>query len=791
MLNDVRLAGRMLLKDRGFTAAAVVILALGIAATTTIFTFVNALLLRPLPFSEATRLVEMGEEVSFLDFQDWRSALRSFDGIAAAEETPTHVSGDDRAAERVGGALVSANAFALLGVAPMLGRDFREEDDRDGAPPVAILSHELWRTRYGSDADVLGRTIRINGVASTVIGVMPDGFLFPENARVWRPLTMLPAELKQSRTAHALDVFGRVRGGVAHGQAQAELRTVASRLGKLYPDEDRDLRPRVALYRGGIDAGTPAARIFLLMMGAVVFVLLIACANVANLQLARAAARMRDVSVRISIGASRWRVVRQLLVESALLSLIGGAAALGLSAVAIRLFATAFTAGVAPPYWMQFTLDARVLVVFAFVCLGTTIVFGLVPAVQASSVNIADLLNRAGRGATSHRQTGRWTGALVVAQLALSLVLLAGAGAVVRNLIELARNDTGVDTRTLVTTSITLPAPRYESPERRLQFVRDLDDRLAGVPGFRAALAAAMPGGDAPEVPILTDRGAEFERRTFTARVSIGSRYFETVGVPLRRGRLFDARLDGAGGAVVNERFVELHLPDGEPLGRRFRAGRDGDWLTVIGVVGNVRQNRSDISGAFEPVVYVPFAGDTPRDAYVLVRAPGGLPAALAALRDAVRDVDSDMPVYDIRTVAEAISQEQWAPRLFGSMFSIFAGIAVVLAAVGLYGVTAYAATLRRREIGLRVALGAQARQIGWLVSRRAARQIATGLLIGGAGAAAVSRALPGLVFGEAQLDPVTVGAVATLLAAISALACAVPARRAIRLDPVAALRAE
>ena len=563
------------------------------------------------------------------------------------------------------------------------------------------------------------------------------------------------------------------------------------RLAREYPDRNRDLQPPVAPYRSGIVSNTPAAAIFLLMMGAVTFVLLIACANVANLLLARAAARSRDVSLRMSLGATRWRIVRQLLAESFVLAIVSGAAALALSSIAVRMFAVALSrAGEDVPYWLQFPLDLRVFAFLAAVCLDTTILVGLIPALQTARTNLIELVGDASRGTIGHRLSQRWSGVLVVGQLALALVLLTGAGAITRNLLALVYVDVGVPTSDLVRMSIDLPAARYASSEQRFLFYRQLDERLATSPGVHATLATAIPNGDAGEVAIVTGDQPLVDQssRRGTARVTVGPRYFEALGVGLVRGRLFNDG-ESSGAAIVNRRFVDVHLGGGAALGSQFRIAPEPEWLTVIGVAENVRQNRN--GDGFEPVVYLPLGANAPARMELLLRSETDVARVAAALRVQVRSLDVDVPLYDIRTVDEEIAISRWPQRVFGTMFAIFAGVAVVLAAVGLYAVTAYGASRRTQEIGVRVALGAQARQIWWLVTRRASKQLAAGLVIGALGVLAVGRVLPAVLFGMSAADPLTIDAVAGLLLAIGIAACVIPARRAMRLDPVAALRAE
>ncbi len=791
-LQDLRLAVRLLVKDRSFSLAAVIVLALGIAATNTVFTLVNGVLLRDMPFAEPDRIVELGA-VSYADLRDWRAGVQTFEGVAGAGERFMNVSDDEIAAERFRGAYVSANAFGLLGIRPAIGRDFRPDDDVVGAAPVVMIGHHVWRTRYGSDPEVIGRTIRVDATPSVVIGVMPEGFEFPLNARIWRPPTLLPAAERDDRGIRALQGFGRLRRGVSLPQARSDLGAIAAALARDYPGDRRTVPPNVEPFRSGV--GAPVVAVVGAMMGAVVFVLLIACANVANLLLARAARRTRDVSIRMAIGASRWRIVRQFLVESLLLALVAGVAALALSAASIRLFwQVVSSVADPPPFWLRVPIDGSVFAFLAAVCLGTSILFGLVPALHTSRTSLVEVLNEAGRGSTGHRRSRRWTGTLVVGQLALTLVLLTGAGLMMRNLLTLVRMDAGVDTARLVRMGLDLPASEYASAERRLSFYRQLTDRLEAVPGFEASLASAIPLGNSQQASLVFDDRADtpVEQRPSASVVTIGPAYFDTVGAAVLRGRPF-ARDDGGAGpraTVVNQRFADLYFGGADAVGRRIRLGSDTEWMTIVGVAASIRQ-RTTASGAFDPVVYLPFAANPPVRTIILVRSNRDVAGVASVLREHVRALDADLAVYDIRTVDEHLAMARWGQRVFGSMFAIFAAIALVLAIVGLYAVTAYSVTQRTQEIGVRIALGARARQVWWLVTRRAAGQLAVGVLIGGAGAAAVTRVVPAMLAGNNPGSPATLIGVSMLLLAVGLAACFIPARRAMRLDPVAALRQE
>jgi putative ABC transport system permease protein len=801
---DIKHGARLLLKDRAFTLAAVVTLALGIAVNMMVFTLVNGALLRDLPFADPDRIVEIRvfhrdrpqqptAGASYLDVLDWQSAATTFDGIGAADEQTMNVSEDGRPAERFEGAFVSGHGFALIGARPLLGRDFRPDDDRPGATPVVMLGYHVWQSRYGSDPAVVGRTIRVNGVAAAVIGVMPDGFGFPGTAEVWQPLALLSAEERDDRNGRFLTAFGRLRPGVSIEQASADLGQVMDGLAARHPETNRQTEPRLALFRVGI--GGPIRALFAALMGAVAFVLLIACANVANLLLSRAAGRSREVTVRMAIGASRWRIVRQLLVESLLLASLAGAVGLGLSIAGIRLF-WASAADSHPPYWLRFPFDFRVFAYLAAVCLGTSILFGLLPALQTARLSLVQVLNDASRSATGGRAGRRWSGALVVGQIALAFILLAGAMAVVQNAVALTRVEAGVDTAQLIRLRLDLPATSYATAESRVALYRRLEDRLAAG-RYRAALANVPPlaGGRL--------RAIEVNGRSGTAatatQVSIGRAYFETIGTAPVRGRTFTAGdgEPGRGAVIVNQRFAAQVFASEDPIGQRIRIAdpvgpseqrRPGEWMTIVGVAQNVRQRPPD-NGGFDAVVYVPYASDVVWNMNVLLRTGGDPAAAAAALRAEVGAIDPDLPLFDVRTVDDLLYFLRWGQRVFGTMFGLFAAMALLMSAVGLYAVTAYAVSQRTREFGVRAALGASAGHVVWLVARQTSLQVAVGLALGGVGAVAVSGVVPAFLSASRAGEPGFLALMALVVVTVAAAACLVPARRAMSVDPVVALR--
>lgn len=811
---DVRFALRLLVKDKWFTLVATIALGLGIGVNATVFTFVNAVLIRGLPFSDPDRLLvvtsidpvrDRGTGVSYLDFQDLRAASRTFASLAVYGGETMNVSDEGRPPERYVGSLISADSFRVLGASPMLGRDFLPDEDRPGAAPVVMLGSGVWRNRYGSDPGILGRTIRINERPAVIIGVMPDGFRFPNNADLWQPVSALPNLATASRSQRRFEAFGRLAPGASREQAQAELITIGQRLTREYPDTNKDVQPRVQTFNERQNGG-PIRAIFLSLMGAVAFVLLIACANVANLLLARSAHRGREIAVRVSIGASRARLIRQLLIESLLLAMAAGVFGFVLASVGVRLFDAA-TQDVGRPYWIQFTMDGRVFGYLAAVCLGTAVLFGLAPALHMARTDVNEILKEGGRSGAAGIRVRRWSGALVTAELALTLVLLAGAGFMMRNFVTMYRLDLGIDTSRLLTMSMVLPEAMYPALEQRLAFYQQLQDRL-GANFQSVAVASHLPlqGGFERQLEIVGRPTASGEELPTVTMLAVDPRYFKTLGIPILQGRGFtdqDGR-PGQDAAVVNARFAQVHFAGDDPIGRQIVVRLDvrgGDpppgtplaqTATIVGVVPNVRQRDFDEREP-DPVAYLPFRASPRAFMSLIARAEGDPQGLTPQLREEMRMLDADLPLFDIRTMDETLARIRWPFRVFGTMFAIFALIALILSAVGLYAVTAYSVTQRTQEIGVRTALGAQSPQVMWLFLRRALVHLGIGLALGIAGAVGV-----GKIFESAELlvqvdggDPLTIGAIALLLIAVSLTASLWPARRATRLDPVAALRGE
>ena len=813
---DLAYACRTLRSAPGFTLVVVLTLGLAIGVNNTVFTFVNAILLRGLPFDHPDRIVSLTTEdaqgrslaVSRLDFYDWRDQARSFSGLSMFQIQPMSVSDEARPAEQRFGAYGTANMFALIGERPLLGRDFQPADDQPDAEPVAILSYGVWTTRYGGDPSTIGRTIRVNGVVATVTGVMPRGFHFPNNSDVWMPWSKLPAgQRTAARQVRNFTVFGRLAPGVTLQQARAELDTIGARLTQAFPASNKDLRPVVQPYDDGSSsrwlpfAPQRIRLVFYSLWGAVALVLLIACANVANLLLVRAGRRSREIAIRLSLGAGRWRLIRQLLVESVVLAAMSGAVGLGLSMAGVRIFDALLSATLAKPAWMTFPMDARVLALFVAICVVTALVFGVAPAVHVSKTDVHDVLKEAGgRSVAGGLRTRRWTSALVVVEIALTLVLLAGAGFMMRSFLVLYGTDLGVDTSHLLTASVYLPFARYGRPASRAgDFYRRVEARLSGVGAIEAsALTTNYPltsSGFLRDMAVDGRPAPEQGKAPKVGMNGVSAGYFDAIGArPVSGRELTQAdEVPGRVGAIVNERLSSMYFPGENPIGRQITltdaAQRSQPTTaTIVGVVPNIGQRAQALP---IPFVYLPYQIDPQLGMFIVLRAAGD-PIGLAPIvREEMRTLDPDVPLMEIQTEDAFQARAWWPFRVFGSMFATFATIALVLSAVGLYAVTSYSVAQRTQEIGVRMALGAQSEQVLWLVLRRAIWQLAIALPIGIAGAFGVGRLLQSIIIRTSGRDPLTIAAIAGIMVAVSLAACLVPARRATRLDPLNALRDE
>jgi len=797
-------------KNRWFTVMAAVVLALGIGANNAVFTIVNAVLLRNLPFPNPDQIMFVQTQdargrtlgVSMRDFEDWRASARTFSHLTFVFSGSFNVGDEGRIPENYFGSYVSANFFRMLGISPARGRDFSPEEDKSGSQPVVLISGNVWQQRYGSDPAVIGRTIRLNGTNATIIGVMPEGMHFPNEADVWMPTGALPAAITdRPRQARGYFSIGRLADGVTLEQARTELKTIGAKLAADYPTTNKELAPSADRFSDRV-VGPQLRTLFWVLMGAVGFVLLIACSNVANLLLARAAHRSGEVSVRVAMGASRWHIVRQLLIESILLALVAGGIGLLLSIAGIRWFDNE-TQGVGKPYWMVFTMDWRTFGFFLAVCLATGIIFGLAPALHVSRVNVYETLKEGGRSGSGGMRARRWSAALIVAQLALTLVLLAGAGFMMRSFLTMYTMDIGINTSRMLSLNMIISARKYPSLDDRMALLRRIDEQFATVGAIEAASTATNPpfgGGPTRQLEIDGRAVLPGERAPSVTMLSIGARYFNTIGVRPAQGRVFTDS-DGEAGsqnAIVNQRLVAMHFKGENPIGKQIRLsddtpGSQANWLTVVGVVPNVRQRNNNQEREPDPIAYVPHRQNLTmaRGATVLARARTDIAQAAQALRQAMQLIDPDLALFNLRTVDEILAQQRWLLRVFTSMFSAFAVIALVLAAVGLYAVTAYTVTQYTRDIGVRMVLGAKPVQVIWLFLRRAFIQLAVGLTIGIAGSFGVGQLLQSFLVQTSTRDPVTLVSIASLLIVVSVAACIWPARIATRVDPLVALRHE
>ena len=806
ILQDLRFAFRLFAKDRWFTAAAIAALALGIGANATGFTIINAVFLRGLPFEGSERLLVISWQdrsnrraaISYPELEDWRTTSQSFEILAAYSEAPLNISDDRALPEQVTGARVTPELFPALRQPPLLGRSFTADDAQRGAAPVVILSHRLWQSRYFGDREAIGATLRVNGEPATVIGVMPPDVSFPDRTALWKPF--VPSDRETAPGARVLHVFGRLADGASRGVAQAEFHTTAQRLITAHPDDTRDfttLRLETFTER---HIGGAARPMFMTVMGAVSFVLLIACANVANMLLARSAHRAREVALRTAMGATRARVVRQLLLEGGVLSVAGGSLGLIVAAWGVKLFAVAMqNSGL--PYWVVFEFDAIIFAYVAGISLVTAMLFGLAPALQVSKANANLLLQEGGRSHAGSRRTQWFSSTMVVAELALATVLLTGAGVLIRSFITLYATDLGLPVDRLMTLGVQLPEAKYPTPGGRRAFFDQLEPRVAAIPGVEAvATTTGVPPDDGGERLLQIEGAAGDRAPVFVGTVTITPGFFDVLEVPLHRGRHFDDR-DGAPGAetvIINERLAARFFAGEDPIGKRLRftrrgarAGEPADrWRTVVGVVPLIKQG-SEFDGYINAVVYVPYRQETPAAASLVLRSALPPASVMDAVRRAVQAMDPDQPVLSVQTVADRLAATRWWQRTWGGLFAILSGIALVLCAVGLYAVTAHAVTQRTQEIGVRIALGAQNRQVLWMILRSGLVRLAAGLTIGLIAGAGLARALSRGLMDVSTGHTLTVVAIVTLLSVVSIAACVLPVRRATRVDPVAALRAE
>ncbi|MCP9495914.1 MAG: ABC transporter permease [Pyrinomonadaceae bacterium MAG19_C2-C3] len=804
---DIKYGARMLLKTPGFTLVAVFALALGIGANTAIFSVVNGVLLKPLPFVEPERITRFYNattnepaSIAYPDFQDYANRAQSLQHVAGYLMTGTILRGGDEP-ERVRGANVSASLFPMLGVNAALGRVFTAEEDRDGAPSVIVISHELWQRRFGGDAGVIGQQIPLGANPKTVIGVMPPNFKFPVATtfptEYWLPLSESPSVKQQAarRGSIFLDVVASLKPGVSVEGANAELDTIARTLEAQYPNTNTGRRVRlVKLHESLVSDIKPA---LLVLLGAVGLVLLIACANVANLLLARAAARGKEIAVRTALGASRGRIVRQLLTESLLLALTGGGLGLLLAVWGIDLLVAASPAGV--PRLQDVRLDMSVLLFTFGISTLTGVLFGLAPALQASKLDLNHALKEGGRGSTEGGRGSRVRSVLVVTEVALSLVLLVGAGLLIKSFYALLNTDPGYATDRVLTMTLPLSTTKYPQPEDRAQFFQQVLRSVNELPGVEAAGATAqLPLGGSENISSFNIEGRPPAAPGSTPTAgdqTVTPDYFRAMNIPLLKGRTFTEQDTNAAPPVliVNETFARRHFPNDDPVGKRIIPDSETGSVPpreIIGVVGDARHQ--DLSSIPYADAYSPYAQNSRATMHIVVRAKTADPNEVApAVRAAIKELNGDQLIWQTRTMNELVAGNV-APRRFNMiLLGVFAAVALMLAAVGIFGVMNYVVTQRTHEIGIRIALGAQTTDVLRLIVAQGMMLALIGVGLGLAGSFAASRVLRTLLYGVSATDPMTFIGVSVLLAVVALLACYIPARRAMKVDPMIALRYE
>ena len=810
LAQDFLFGMRMLRKNPGSTLVAAAALALGIGANATVFTIANGFLFRNLPFADSSRIFYIsgvhnsdgrGRGESYPDYLDFQSQAKAFQSLGAFSRFDVDVSDTWSLPSQFKGARLTANAFSVIGQRPVMGRDFMDADALPGAQPVAILAYALWQSRYRGGLDVIGRVIRVNEVPSVVVGVMPPGLRFPGDSSLWIPLVADGDWIR--REYRALTIFGRLADDASVSAARSEVTAIARRLESQYPDSNRDIGGRVQNFNDYF-IGQDTRLVLLALLGAVGFVLLIACANVVNLLLARAVLRAREISIRAALGAGRWRVIRQLLAESVLLCLGGGAVGSVLGIWGVRFFQKTILPDERASY-LSFPLDYRVLAYLAAITIGTGILAGLAPALRLSLVDVNECLKEGGRGTGTGRGGRRLTTALITCEVALAFVLLVGAGLMIRSFLKMAHTPIGAQTDHLMSMDILLRPNRYPTPESQVTFYDQLLARLAVLPGVvRTGMASNLPGDGWTDFTYERE-GAPTGRSTAAAtngRRDRQSRVFRHAQCPVR-GRVFTER-DGVSGSpvvVVNQSFARTAWPGQNPIGKRLRLVQRSSrqptgstvtqpWLTVVGLIPDIVQN-DESQGLHDPLLYLPYR-ELPQREMVLGARTVVPPESLANdFRRAVQALDADLPVTDLRTLDQLLWERMWRWRVYGSMFSLFAGMALLLASVGLYSVVAHSMNQRIQEIGVRMALGATLPNILQMVLRSGLPQVLIGLGVGFAASLAMSQVLDSMLVGVNAADPITLLAVGSLLAFAGILGSTIPALRATRIDPAEALRHE
>ena len=802
---DIAYRLRMFRTSRGFTAVVLLTLALGIGANTMIFSVVNAVVLRPLPYEDSDRLIFASQTTadvavkpfSIFEYNDWRDQNQVFEHLAAFRWDNFNLIGDAQP-ERLQVSMVTANVFPMLRVEPMMGRVFTADEDKPGSNRVVVLSYDLWQRRFGADRDVVGKTLNLDGQQYTVIGVMPQGFAFYPSpiyrAALWMPLGQFANNWMANRNARpGIYAVGRLKDGVTIEQARTEMQTIAARLEQQYPESNSGNRAFIVPLHQHLIRNVRTS--VLLLLGAVALVLLIACANVTNLLLGRAATRQREISIRAAMGATQWRLIRQLLTESLVQSLVGAVLGLGVAYLGLKFFLSISPANL--PRVTEINIDGRVLWFTLLISILTGLIFGLAPAIHSSKVDLSKVLKETARGSAgiARRQIRNL---LVIGEVALALFLLVASVLIVRSFIRLADANPGFDVRNVLAMQISLPPSKYAEDWRRRAFAQQLIERVKALPGVEsAAEVTPLPlSGDGRQAPFIIE-GAPVvasNQIPFADLASVSPGYFETMGIKLLRGRYFTGqdKEDGAQVAIIDESMARRFWPNEDPIGKRLKIGPadpNSPWLQIVGVVGHLKNygvaEESRIQ-MFRPYPQVPF-----NQISIVVRTSRDPAALMGAVRGEVAGIDQDQPVYNVRTMEDLLATTLAPRRLVVFLLGAFALLALVLGAIGVYSVLAYSVTERKREIGIRMALGAQQSSILKLVMRQGLSLVLIGMIVGLAGIYVFKQVVANLLFELTATDPISYISSLVVLATVAILACYLPARKATKVDPMVALRQE
>jgi putative ABC transport system permease protein len=795
---DFRFSLRSLLKRPGFTAIALLALALGIGANTAIFSLVNAVILQPLPYRDPDRLISVygtrnrstQGSVGPTDFLDYRSQNKTFEQFAASGSMmlPMNLTGSGEP-ERLNASIITGNYFDTFGVRPALGRGFSLENEKTGQDHVTVLSHAFWQTRFGGDPNIVNKTINLDGKAYEVLGVMPAEVVLPQPAQLWVPINFDADPEMKMRNARFLRGIGRLKEGVTLDQAQTDTDLIAAQLEQQYPDSNTGWSLRLIPLREILVGGSRT--MLFILFGAVGFVLLIACANVANLLLVRAAARQKEIAMRTALGASRLRIIRQMITESLLLAIFGGALGTLLAVAGVKLLVSLGEDNI--PRTANVKIDATVLAFTLLISLATGLLFGLAPAIRTMKENLVDALKDGIRGGSEATVKNRTRSLLVVFESAIAVMLLIAAGLLIRSLVALQNVDPGFDPNNVLTLRVDLPRQKYNTPEKASNFFEQLETRVAGLPGVEAVgLITDLPlSGEARDMPYRVEGRPATSDIAFVDFRRVNKNYFSAMRIPLRRGRNFTEQevRQSDKAIVVSQAFVDSVFPNEEALGKRLIiwSGIRNEPYEIIGIVGDTRYQ--SLQGEPSATMYVP----TRELLFVnlVIRTQGDPLSLVGGVRKEVNALDPDQPIAAIRPMTEWVAMSAAGARYRTTLLGLFALLAMILAATGIYGVMSYSVAQRTQEIGVRMALGARPLDVLKLVVRQGMMLALIGVVVGLAGALALTRVMSSLLFGVTERDPITFVAVAALLIVVAFIACFVPAHRATRIDPLIALRCE